>query len=345
MDLTANFNETSSQPVPPIEMNTLKLPNIDPHTFSKTFNMEGLKGNSFWIQLLKEAVNKFEALESWEQMSERHLVALDMLKFSAGFRPTFLIENGKLDTAQPNADRFSDFLNQHRCLFSTTARSVGRITITGLDVGTGFVVGHGLIMTTREILDEIAYETGDTWQFKFGAEIHFDQTDIRAKAFSFGYTVPWENDKTAKVYCDPTTTDAPVIIRLEQSQRLELPAPLVLNNGILPITLNDPVMLFHYTGKLLRGYQSYGDLYHSFDLNPGAKRMAIGEINQRRQQNFFGHDCITLGSARGAPIVQIHDGTAFVVGIHIADRSKGVKIAHSMEPAFSSFPNIGLNGI
>ncbi len=50
---------------------------------------------------------------------------------------------------------------------------VGRIDLDGEHIGTGFVVGRGVIMTNRHVAEAIADEVGTTWILQDRVTINF----------------------------------------------------------------------------------------------------------------------------------------------------------------------------
>ena len=84
-----------------------------------------------------------------------------------------------LDTSDPELGRFAGLIELARPdLEAGPLAAVGRIDGAGIHLGTGFVVGPGLVMTNRHVLEEFASplpraEAPDRWQIVREATIDF----------------------------------------------------------------------------------------------------------------------------------------------------------------------------
>lgn len=300
-----------------------------------------LTSGTFWQQLINETQSKINAFGSIDNLSDRHLVALDMLKFAAGDRPSMQFVSGKLLTTDCASDKFFKFLQTNKDLLSITSRSVGRILLQSQPIGTGFVVGNGYIMTNLQNLYQIADHINGAWLLKYGAQIEFTENTIKSKCFDFARSQPWENDSFISIIGNANIGCA--ILKIEPYQWLELPTPLILDDGQVSASQHDPILLMHYSKRNNSTVENYDALFQSFGIEPGTKRLAMGQVTSVLQSPMFTHDCITMGTADGAPIFRIHDGTAIVVGMHSSEHSRGMKVAQNLKHIVNATQDVQLN--
>ena len=111
--------------------------------------------------------------------------SLEVIVRLDGSRPTFMVQNGKVNLETSPVGTWESRLNSSAGLLEHALACVGRIDLDSLPkgfAGTGWLVQDNLILTNRHVLEEIGKQASDgSWTLKDGAAIDFGH-EFRARA-------------------------------------------------------------------------------------------------------------------------------------------------------------------
>lgn len=249
-----------------------------------------------------DAQSAWDKLRNGETPTARELAALEIV--IRLLRPAPLcLKGGKLEDL-PEAQghnlhppELKELWSAFRLKVEPLLYSIGRVeTAAGKHVGTGFLVGDGLLATNRHVLDDLS----------FGAE-RLDPGQAR---------VVFQRESGA--------TDKPEhIVAIEGVHGVHA----TLDMALLAVPkLGRPVVEVE-TGAAPEGHRVVAIGYPAEDRgrNPlflaavfrgkfGVKRAALGEVLDGSLSPTLYHDCSTTGGSSGSPLFSMASGRA--VGIH-----------------------------
>lgn len=227
---------------------------------------------------------------------DRTIIAAVIWKFG---RPALFIDDGRF---VGDAGEWAGLLEGYRTQIEATFPSVGRIQTGASEavIGTGFVVGDGLVMTNRHVADKLA-TLGGRSRFAVSAGAGHG-LDFRAERI--GGSQPHE---LVGVEWEHRSYDAAV---LRFNVAGTAPAPLTLSAS-KPATIADKAV--YVVGHPVRGGASEEDLQRIFQLPLGVKRLSPGNL-MRLEGEMVLHDASTLGGSSGSCVVDL--GRHSVLGLH-----------------------------
>lgn len=235
-------------------------------------------------------------------------------------RPVLEIRNDSFDVDEPELDFWKDILKENKNGLTKVIPSVGRIELEGhptLDwVGTGWLYRDDYIITNRHVAQEFAARHGERFVFK---------RNFLNEAFTCSIDFKEElNNPTSKshtigkvLHIEPENGYDMAILQIAwdntngKFQSLELADKLATDQTIATIG---------YPARDSRT-KIPEDQVRIFSNLFNKKRLAVGEIDYIDPNNqFFIHDCTTLGGNSGSPIVDIE--TQRVYGLHFAGKER-----------------------
>ena len=270
-------------------------------------------------------------------------------------RPSILIKDGdlELDPADPDLAPWSVTVRLGRDGMKRTIRSVGRIDRDGFQIGTGFVVAPGLVMTNLHVLQAVAHRArGSGRWIMLGGHSTIDF------AVEFGSTRTSQFDITGVAFAGPDPIGGAMDVGKLDLALLTvaptgdtgepLPAPLALAKSAAPGQRMSEVYMVGYparptalpTGTSPEELQLVDTLKRVFRMRYGYKRLALGSITHPLGQVphdpipwAIGHDATTLGGNSGSCVVALEEEEA-VLGIHFG----GVFFDHNLAHVFAAIP-------
>jgi S1-C subfamily serine protease len=263
-----------------------------------------------WLPLSEvDAQRCLDKLKAGEPYTDEEWAALDLVVRL--MRPAVLTERGSARALPSYGAREPQLAAEwpaFRDRSPAVTRSVGRIDdAAGHHVGTGFVVGPGLILTNRHVLNIISYGTE---RLTKGATISFH----------------WELDVPAN---SPPVPIAGVVavhpdVDLALLRVASSPEPLV--RAEVPAGDDDWVVAVGYPGEAnpppVHAAVFMGGL--------GVRRVSPGIVRDA-DSRMIAHDCSTMGGSSGSALLALETGE--VIGIHYEGRSAyenhAVPIAHA----------------
>jgi len=238
------------------------------------------------------------------------------------------------------------------------AASVGRIDLDGEHVGTGSVVGEGVIMTNRHVLEALAEEVsgpGSTkWLFERGrVTIDFSDTADGSRRFVIKGAVGWGATPTAGRVKFTTLDMVLLEVAATNDAGLLLPERLSLadaadisggKNEIVTIgyparpstaAMRDPVTGAFRQDVMDRLQQIFGLRYGRKYLAPGKVDLIRGAPEGDTARWVFAHEATTLGGNSGSPVTALSDALA-ISGLHFGGATLVGNYAHSLKAVRAS---------
>jgi len=294
-------------------------------------------------------MRKGEAIASNDIQANTALEALVKLEG----RPAIALTDEAIDLNDPELGAWQGpiALLQHR--LQEAQQSVGRIDAEDWHQGTGFVVGDGLVLTNRHVLESFAMpvphaQNPERWVFEQEPVIHFsptaDDTErcFRVTGVVFGGADPIidgsgvDFDELDLALLEVETTNA-----AGQS----LPTALPVSTEAAKSRKNSQVFVLGYPaqpqhfpqdeeGKLRldvveRVRQIFGMRYGVRYLSPGMIATASDGLDLGTRQWSFAHDATSLGGNSGSCVLSCDDELA-VIGLHFAGDWMRANYAHEM---------------
>ena len=233
-------------------------------------------------------------------------------------RPAFEIVNGDFVADHELWRDLTGDANIHGQLRKAIP-AVGRIELPGQTQipygGTGFVVGHGLLMTNRHVAEIFASGLGDRrisfrsgWRAAVDFKAEYDQPDgpdFEVRAVRMIH--PWWDMALLEVPDLPATI-APLRMAVRDARDLARTRIAVIGYPARDPLRNDPAVQDKLFDRVFR-----------------VKRLQPGEIAGGKATSSFGHmvqaathDCSTLGGNSGSAIIDLATGE--VLGLHFGGR-------------------------
>jgi V8-like Glu-specific endopeptidase len=240
-------------------------------------------------------------------------------------RPALLVQN---DQCAPAPEPWTQPLSEGSSAISARLPKVGRIEVrignAVREVATGFVVGDGLIMTNRHVVEMIAFpedpspddRTGDTavpWRIRQNLR---PQINFKAE-----YQVS-DDSRIFAITNDPIYThprfDLGLIRIAKQSSAetpLQAPSPFTLAGSAPDTTQMKDLYVVGYPSSDTENAIPKVVLDDIFGGIFEVKRLAPGELaGSLDDRGLFVHDCSTLGGNSGSCVIDLN--TEQVVGLH-----------------------------
>lgn len=248
-----------------------------------------------------------EAQAAWDKLREgdaptpTELAALEMV--IRLLRPAPFSHEGQLDDLpdMQGHNLYPPDLREQwghfRTLVNPLLYSIGRINqATGAHVGTGFLVGDGVLATNRHVLDDLTFGTGVLAAGQ--ARVVFQREDRAA-------------DKPEHI------VDITGVLSIHNHLDMVLLAVAKLGRPVVDI---DPAPVTEGPRIAAIGYPAKDEVRNPiftdaiFGGKFGVKRAALGEVLDGVKSPELFHDCSTLGGNSGSPLFSLASGK--VVGIH-----------------------------
>ncbi len=314
----------------------------------------GLKSAATEIDQAREAIDRLHSEGVAARLSDSTTVQLEAL-VSLTERPALPVSyrhgdaGRRLQTVNANdpaLGRFGGFVNLALAdLEAERFPSVGRIDGEGIHIGTGFVVGDGLIMTNRHVLESFASplpkaENPSRWLLHGDATIDFSPAaDDAGHRFAITDVVFAGARPILGLPIDYEKLDL-ALLRVETTnpagKTLPVPIPLVAAAGLSLKARNlfvigypaAPAYLPRDEKGMIRR-DVVDRLREIFGLKYGRKYFSPGVVQSIVGQWVFDHDATTLGGNSGSLIGDFGEGLK-VIGLHFAGDWLRANHAHSI---------------
>jgi S1-C subfamily serine protease len=232
-------------------------------------------------------------------------------------RPSFLIQNGTVDTRDAETQWPTLVLKSVRERYETVIASVGRVYMKlpgrrAVGIGTAWVVGDGIVMTNRHVVEEFAMRStdGKTWSLIEGAKVHVDFLVEEGRLDALEFMV------TSILHVEPEDGSDLALMRTEKTRAdgRQLPPPLRMAKSAAEVRdSSDEVFVVGYPS--IDPGANREALERIFTGIYGRKRLAPGFVMEvDLAASALTHDCTTLPGSSGSCVVRAATGK--VVGLH-----------------------------
>lgn len=282
-------------------------------------------------------------------------VGLEALVMLTG-RPALRVRDGAVDLADPNAAQWRSSLVYLGAQpdFKRQLQAVGRIDADGIQLGTGFVVGPGLLLTNRHVLQQFAApiprnDNPASWVITT-AEVFVDFADTpgastRASKFKI---LGVANSGCQPILADDIDLQKVDMALLRVSRRsltgAVLPTPLSLAGSSDSVAHRREVFCVGYPARPSSLPVDDGGeidmsivqrLTELFGTDFGTKYLAPGQIITTNAHTLT-HDATTLGGNSGSCLLGT-EGQLQAVGLHIGGSWRIENYAHALPALRTSF--------
>lgn len=300
-----------------------------------------------------EAIDRLKSRGGWNDKARMGLEALIRLTD----RPALRVRGGRIDVDDPRSadwrDRFIQMLGTGT--IESHLGRIGRIDSDFAHVGTGFVVGNGLILTNRHVLQTFAAPVPrrngpDRWVLTSDAvTIDFaDQPSSRTASSRFRITgvAGAGRDDIDFDSIDLADVDAALlIVETSNAAGTDLPPGVSLDADETSVDRGQTMLVVGYpaqpaalptridgsidtdvTARLNAIFAAdYGTKYAA----PGDVSAALGSHSADTARRVFGHDATTLVGNSGSAIIKAL-APQDIVGLHFGGRWLKENYAHSL---------------
>ncbi len=250
-----------------------------------------------------------------------------------------------IDTADPELGRFADLMEIARPdLEAGPLQAVGRIDGDGIHLGTGFVVGPGLVMTNRHVLEEIASplpraEQPKRWQMVRGATVDFSPSgNDPAQKFMVEEVAFAGPEQIYRLPISFAKLDLALLrVQAVNAAGMALPKPFRVNQdpnwrgadaNLFVVGFPAPPNAVPRDERGALRHDVIERLREIFGLNYRRKYFSPG-LAQATRSWVFDHDATTLGGNSGS-VVGALSGDLPAVGLHFAGDWLRANHAHDL---------------
>ncbi|AHC82326.1 S8 family serine peptidase [Pseudomonas putida] len=282
-------------------------------------------------------------------------VGLEALVRMTG-RPTLRVRNNDVDSDHPEAAAWSDTLYLMRNDQSLQDRlcRIGRIDVGGIHVGTGFLIGDGVLLTNRHVLQAFAApipqrNNPKDW-IMFSNDVTIDFADepsslTTATRFRITEVIGAGAQQIPDNMADFSCLDAALLQVESSNAQRSLPTPMTLVKDPSKADVNSQVFLAGYPGRpgelprtatgaidaqiATRLNELFGADYGTKYLSPGLIMRGVGTLPRDTERSVLTHDATTLGGCSGSPLINFNSPQG-VVGLHFGGSWLRENYAHGI---------------
>ena len=300
----------------------------------------------------EEVLEKLQSGKLVVSSDIRGNTALEALVRMQG-RPVIRLDETPIDIDDPGVEEWVGKLAMVQFDLPRLALSIGRIDADNRHQGTGFVVGPGLVMTNRHVIEGFAAplpsaNRPERWLLERHATINFSpQGNDLTQQFVIKDVLFTGPDK---IMGDPGINHdeldlALVAVEKTNATGTELPAALGMGQSAHQSALNKIVFLIGYpaapasfpkdeNGRFRRDVverirQLFGMDFGRCYLSPGLVELPVSQFTHGIRPISFTHDATSLGGSSGSCLLSF--GSAMdVVGLHYGGDWLRANFAHDL---------------
>lgn len=283
-------------------------------------------------------------------------------------RPAIRVDKGTIDVNHPELGRWQGAYLLAQPEIDAVIRSVGRIDADGEHIGTGFLVGDGVIMTNRHVIQAFAApvpRSSDPKRWLLESDtvtINFsDGANAAADAFRIKSIIASGKEPITGLAVDFAKLDMALLeVETTNTAQKSLPRPIIMLSSpdrarqqrqiftvgypakpqVLP-TDPDGAVRMDVVARLRALFGlSYGVKYFS----PGIVSTGLGAVGGDPRKWVFSHDATTLAGNSGSATIDFTEPIA-VIGLHFAGDWLRANHAHAVSAVKSSGELPTLNGL
>jgi hypothetical protein len=232
-------------------------------------------------------------------------------------RPVYLVQDSTFQEpgdAFDNSENITEKLEDARQTLESAIPSVGRVDVRNhrLDwVGTGWVVGPGIVATNRHVAEEFARAADDGFAYRVNglgnmmrATLDWRHEHMRADESRFRVN--------EVLWIEPDGSFDVALLRIAETGEDDEPQPPAIElAGESDVAIGRWVGLVGYPARDSRN--SLEDQQRIFDGIYNVKRLAPGQVTAVGGNGLLEHDATTLGGNSGSAVVDFETGSALAL--------------------------------
>src|SRR5688572_19162445 len=254
------------------------------------------------------ASNVIDKLASGHEVDDAEANSLEAIVLQSA-RPAILVSGGRIDPPPPAWQT----LEAARPMIEAALPGVGRINVAGLRgllfAGTGFVVGDGLIMTSRTVAELFCTGVGTT-ELAFRAGVS-PTIDFRSEG--------GPDEDVARIIKAELIHPFLDLALLRVDRHGASPMPLSLASADAPDG-RQAIVIGHIAYDPERDLEMmtkiFGQALGRKHVSPGILGRSQLFPHRGQQMLALTHDCTTLSGSAGGPLIDVQTG--MVIGMHVA---------------------------
>lgn len=303
------------------------------------------------VEKAETGLRKLELKGPAARLTNDEIFAVEAL-VSLHNRPAVRVTGDGFDPMDPMLGDWSATLFNSTELSERIA-AVGRVNLDDVHVGTGWVIGPGLIATNRHVLEFIAEEFrlasgATTWHFSGDATVNFDPSGRgEDKRFRITGVVASGEDRINEIVDFAHLDLAVLAVESINAGGKPLPKPVKRSSDATlagkgtdilicgyparpdPNSLRDPETRLVRADVVSRLQGIFGLAYSVKYLSPGQITAAPGKLDGDAKAWVFGHDATTLGGSSGSLCLFLGDPLE-AVGLHFGGGTLRSNYAHAL---------------
>lgn len=251
-----------------------------------------------------------------------------------------------IDTSEPDLGPFTDLMELARpSLEDGPLQAVGRIDADGIHIGTGFVVGPGLVITNRHVLEEFASpipraDSPRRWQMVRTTTVDFSPSgNDRASRFAVTKVLHAGPEQISRLPISFKKLDL-ALLQVEKVNAAGgvLPKPILVNKdagwkgmetNLFVVGFPAPPAMVPRDEQGAARHDVIERLREIFGLNYRRKYFSPGRVMATPPAWVFDHDATTLGGNSGSMVGAL-SGNLPAVGLHFAGDWLRANHAHDL---------------
>jgi len=300
----------------------------------------------------EKVLNQLKKGDALAARDVRATTALEALVKMTG-RPAIRLDDKPININDPNLQEWVGVLAMLQDALPMASQSVGRIDADGVHQGTGFVVGPGIVLTNRHVIEGFAAPLPsalkpDRWLLERDATINFSPNaddpnrQFKIKDVLFSGPDPISGDPLI----NHNELDlALVAVETTNNVRRSLPDALNISATRVKADLNRKFFLIGYPAApssfpkdenglyrvdvVQRIRQLFGMDYGVCYLSPGLVEKPVDSFDLASRPISFVHDATSLGGSSGSCLLSC-DNALDVMGLHYGGDWLRANFAHDL---------------
>jgi len=293
------------------ELSTIHRPRTETPT-AESMEMEimrpGVTPDAAIKPLLESGRDGLRKATEGKLLSPRESMGVEAIVLLFG-RPALLVQDDEIGTPPQEWSN----LTSKKAMLKKIIPSIGRIELENHHtypwVGTGFLVGDGVVMTNRHVAEVFAKKKGAKWSFTppVKGRIDYKEEYQRDKAREFRLT--------DILHVDNRYDMALLKVSKKGLKAEESPVPLTVASSAPASIKNRQIAVIGYPAYDSRNVEQ--EMLRIFENIFNVKRFAPGEMTRLASRDglkILEHDCSTLGGNSGSCVIDLETGN--VLGLH-----------------------------
>lgn len=327
------------------------------------------------VRLGKTGLHKLAGEGAGASLTTDERLGLEAVGAVDGSRPVLFVQDGTIDLDALDPDNVLERPWRGRAEarlagIERIAGSVGSICLPAFgnrQIGTGFAIAPGLILTNRHVLEVIATHQDQTWAWRYAVQIDFRGEYERTATLAF--------DLDSVVLAGPDPIEGRsnfahldlAVIRV-RGDLSRFPAPLRLGTDADAMdagqAVRHPIYVVGFPAKpeiILPGdgaglappqpgseYEVplkllFDNVFGVKRWMPGLVDAGTGQLAGDTRNWIMGHDASTLRGSSGSCVVDFEGENALVVGLHFGGQAREENWAHVLAALQPELAGLGID--